>query len=68
MHVGLTLLWGGVGTSPQTMQELAKPLQRLFFAGEATSKKHPGTVHGALLSGWDAAQALMALHFKNSHV
>lgn len=33
---------------------------RLFFAGEATSRDQPATVHGALLTGRGAAKALLA--------
>jgi hypothetical protein len=29
------------------------------FAGEATSASHPGTVHGALLSGLEAASGVI---------
>jgi monoamine oxidase len=32
---------------------------RLAFAGEAASADHPGTVHGAVLSGRDAARAVL---------
>ncbi len=32
---------------------------RLFFAGEATDSRFPSTVHGALLSGSDAAGKIM---------
>lgn len=32
---------------------------RLVFAGEATSASHPGTVHGALLSGLEAAAGVI---------
>lgn len=32
---------------------------RLFFAGEATSRKYPSTVHGAYLSGLRAAQEIV---------
>lgn len=40
---------------------LAHPLQeRLFFAGEATvTDNNPGTVHGAISSGWRAAQEIL---------
>ena len=34
---------------------------RLFFAGEATSRQYPGTVHGALLSGRREAQRIVDL-------
>ena len=33
---------------------------KLFFAGEATSSSNPATVHGALMSGRDAAAAVSA--------
>jgi monoamine oxidase len=42
-------------------QVLAAPVDgRLFFAGEACSKHDFSTAHGALLTGIDAAQQLMA--------
>lgn len=38
---------------------LAEPIgDRIFFAGEATSQAYPATVHGALLSGRQAAQSV----------
>ena len=38
---------------------LAEPIDhKLFFAGEATSSTNPATVHGALMSGHDAATAV----------
>jgi monoamine oxidase len=42
---------------------LARPEgDRLFFAGEATAyQSNPQTVHGALESGWAAAEAILAL-------
>ncbi len=41
---------------------LAEPLGgRLFFAGEATHKTRAATVHGALESGWRAAQQVVAV-------
>ncbi|HZE70327.1 MAG TPA: NAD(P)/FAD-dependent oxidoreductase [Pyrinomonadaceae bacterium] len=41
-------------------EALAKPLQdTLFFAGEATSQGHFGTVHGALISGQRAATEIL---------
>lgn len=33
--------------------------QSLFFAGEATSRSHPGTVHGAYISGLRAAKEVI---------
>ncbi len=37
---------------------LAKPVDNLFFAGEATHRKYPSTVHGAYLSGLRAAEEI----------
>ncbi len=34
--------------------------KRLFFAGEATTRSYRGTVHGAYLSGLDAARQVMS--------
>jgi monoamine oxidase len=45
----------------EKQQELARPLQNtIFFAGEATSVGHIGTVHGALESGQRAAREILA--------
>lgn len=50
----------GVGSSPDDRAALAEPLAAvLFFAGEATQVDYPSTVHGALLSGQRAADALL---------
>lgn len=50
------------GTTPEIMDTLAAPVaDRLFFAGEATYREHPSTVHGAYLSGVRAAEAIMDL-------
>ncbi len=41
-----------VGAKTEHYDVLARPLgSRLFFAGEATHRTYPGTVHGAYLSG-----------------
>ena len=41
---------------------LSQPIEnRLFFAGEATSMGHIGTVHGAIQSGQRAAQEILTL-------
>jgi len=46
--------------SSSDMDELAKPIyDKLFFAGEATSKRYYGTVHGAYISGYTAAQEIL---------
>lgn len=48
-----------VGATPDDRAALAAPVAgRLFFAGEATHRNYPSTVHGAYLSGLEAADAL----------
>lgn len=48
------------GGSGEDHDILAEPLDdTLFFAGEATYREHPATVHGALLSGWRAAEEII---------
>lgn len=46
------------GVDPKAHSLLGKAKPPLFFAGEATSKDYPGTVHGAYLSGRRAAEEL----------
>lgn len=42
--------------------QLSRPVSgRLFFAGEATHRVYPGTVHGAYLSGMRAAKEIKSL-------
>ena len=44
------------GSHPRDIALLGQPIgDRLFFAGEATSAQHWGTIHGAYLSGLRAA-------------
>lgn len=43
------------GSEPQDYDLMAKPIDNLFFAGEATCGTHPATVHGAYISGLRAA-------------
>lgn len=54
-----------VGGSRKCFAALAKPLEGTFgrvqFAGEHTSAKYNATMHGAILSGRDAAQRLLKL-------
>jgi monoamine oxidase len=48
--------------SSEDRDALAEPVaDRLFFAGEATSRQYPATVHGALLSGRRAAKQITEL-------
>lgn len=49
-----------VGAEPEDRDLLAAPVaDRLFFAGEATNRSFPATVHGALRSGEDAAELIL---------
>jgi polyamine oxidase len=49
------------GSTPDDRRVLAAPVAgRIFFAGEATESDHPATVHGAMLSGWRAADEVMS--------
>ncbi|MCC6905091.1 MAG: FAD-dependent oxidoreductase [Anaerolineae bacterium] len=50
----------GPGATEDVYAILAEPLDgTVFFAGEATAADYPATVHGALLSGWRAADAII---------
>jgi len=50
-----------VGSTPKMRDDLAANIgQTIFFAGEATNRLYPGTVHGAYLSGLKAAQDIQA--------
>lgn len=49
-----------VGASGEDYDNLARPVgQRLLFAGEATTRDYPATVHGAFLSGKREAQRII---------
>lgn len=48
-----------VGSSPADRDALGAPDGRRFFAGEACSREHAGTVHGAYASGEAAARAAL---------
>lgn len=51
----------GVGASREDADALAETVAGvLYFAGEATISNGQATVHGALLSGWRAAEAVVA--------
>ena len=51
-----------VGVRPRERSRLGAAVEdRVFFAGEATSREFPGTVHGALLSGRRAAREILEL-------
>lgn len=52
------------GSSQADRLALAEPvLNKLFFAGEATSLKHPATTHGAYLSGLREAGKVKKIYF-----
>jgi monoamine oxidase len=52
----------GIGGA-SAAEKLAEPLSnRLYFAGEATSEGHWGTVHGAIASGINAAREFLSSH------
>lgn len=54
--------FNALGATPEMRDHLAQPVDdRLFFAGEATSRQYFGTVHGAYLSGLRAAEELLAV-------
>jgi monoamine oxidase len=44
-----------LGATEADYAQLGSALPRLFFAGEATSRRFPSTVHGAFVSGLRAA-------------
>lgn len=49
------------GASTALRDALAAPHGRVVFAGEATHRKHPATVHGAYLSGLRAADEVESI-------
>ncbi|MEN9620902.1 MAG: hypothetical protein RL499_1095, partial [Actinomycetota bacterium] len=52
--------FAAVGSDPEMRDDLAAPVgERVYLAGEATSREHPSTVHGALLSGRRAAENVL---------
>ena len=51
-----------LGSGAADFEELAKPVNKLFFAGEATTSKWPATMHGAFLTGMrEASRVARAL-------
>ena len=52
--------FNALGSTPAMRDTLADAVnETLFWAGEATSRDYPGTVHGAYLSGVAAAEQLL---------
>jgi monoamine oxidase len=52
--------FAAVGSDPSMRDDLATPVgEQVYLAGEATSREHPSTVHGALLSGRRAAEQVL---------
>lgn len=50
----------GLEATPADYDLLARPIgESLFFAGEATSRSYPATVHGAYISGLRAANEVL---------
>ncbi|XP_051134744.1 polyamine oxidase 2-like isoform X2 [Andrographis paniculata] len=49
--------YDAVGKPHDVYERLRIPVDNLFFAGEATSDEHPGSVHGAYSTGVAAAEA-----------
>ena len=50
----------GINSSPHHRSMLGTPVDdKLFFAGEATSVKYPGTIHGAFLEGQRVARLVL---------
>lgn len=50
-----------VGILPVAYDIMAQPAgDRLYFAGEATNRQYPATVHGAYLSGLREARQILA--------
>ena len=48
-----------VGVTDETIAQLAEPVGRLYFSGEATSARSIGFSHGAYMAGIDSANAVI---------
>lgn len=57
-----------VGASPHDRVVLGRPTPPRFFAGEAVHRDFPATVHGALLSGRDAARQVITAGYRSAIV
>lgn len=54
--------YAAVGTTPEHFLKMAEPVgTTLLFAGEATNRTHPSTVHGAFLSGTREAKRVIRM-------
>jgi monoamine oxidase len=56
------------GAEPDLYRTLARPEGALFFAGEHTIAMYPQSIHGAILSGQDAARAVSKYLNRQIHV
>ncbi|MEM7111888.1 MAG: FAD-dependent oxidoreductase [Chloroflexota bacterium] len=53
--------FNGIGASANERRALGRSVDGgLYFAGEATAVNYPSTVHGALISGRNAAEAILS--------
>lgn len=53
--------FNALGSTPKDRDALAAPIgEKVFFAGEATSREHFGTAHGAVLSGLRTASQIVS--------
>lgn len=58
--------YDSIGSTYEDRTRLAAPIEdQIFFAGEATEADHHSTVHGAYLSGINAARQLGGLCFRD---
>jgi monoamine oxidase len=54
-----------VGATPSDYDVMAEPVAgKLYFAGEATNRRDPSTVHGAYLSGKREARRILHEHYR----